>query len=270
MRYLWVLLFAFLMGCDNSEEEPLIWDKSDFYESVPDDIKLVGGIPFNKLFAFFKMEIELKNPFRMGSDDVFYFVKHDSVVATFNGERINLNFEFKEDTVVVSNSLGFVESGRLELTFWGSWYYQDRMEPRYTDGEPVFIETIHQIKSVDIVGELPFKALVGFVENDNDNSVLYIPEIELHDVPERNYRRSGIDYKFELEYGMQYKDFDIKVTPVRIGDKIIRIRYYWVLSPGEKHIFSATAKWYYMDEMENWKACDGFEEYIEKEVVPVE
>lgn len=271
MKYLWmlVLLITVFASCDETEEAPLIWDKSDFEQSVSDDIRLVKSSPFLKSYAFFKMDFVITNPWRMGSDDVFYFVKYDSVVATFNGEQVQLNYDYKKDTIVVHNTNGFNENGQLDLTFWGSWYYQDRVEPRYTDGEPVFIETIHQVKSLDIAGELPFKALVGFVESENDTSKNYIPEIEIKELQERNLRRSGIKYKVELEYHMFYKDFDIKTKPEKLGDNIIKLNYYWVLSPGEKYLFSAAANWYYLDQTGNWQICEGFQEYIEKEVLPV-
>lgn len=257
-----VVLFQ---SCDEDEQD--IWDYSDFEETVnQDDTSLFLDEAISTQYAYFKLQLALSDKIYNAEDGLNYIIEYDSVVLLANGKRIDIDYSINNDTLALLNTEGISEACDGELTLWGSWYYKDSRTTQYTNGNPVFIETINQTMIIPSSGKLPFSSNIVFIESENEGSAYYVPSISLEKELGTIFTNQELNYKYELEGTMVSSSKTTDLVFESNDNQNFQLNYEGNLSDAENYTFKVIANWYIQDNDDNWIKCEGFEETFDKEI----
>jgi len=270
MKYLLIFIITISIFSSCKKEEDYIWDYSDFEKNVDiNKTKLAANYSFDKQYAFFNLSIELDNN-KTNNGEVIYYIEFDSITASSNNNPVDIFNTIYTDRAILYNKESIKESNTVDITIWGSWYYKDIKEPKYTDGSPVFIKPVSEIISIDINPIIPYTILSRFKESVLQNKTYYIPELELVKQEDSSLLKLNVEYKYELSAVLS---IDNNIYDVEINYKnntLIQLLYDGLLEKDENYKFKVIAHWKRKCSSSVWMDCVGFDETLELNTTPTD
>ena len=270
-----ILLFfvAFLLfySCADEQEE-YVW-QDDYFRSKIEDGKheLILTEPY-VLYARSVIGLKLNTKNYHSKDNIAkYTVSFDSVAVSIAEKHLVSDFNLiTNDSISIQIKDSLTEPVEITIEVFGNWYCSEKGDIKFTDGNPIFINTEKEEIKLSYVTKIPFTPTLSNVDPAYDYVLtsLISPSFKTSLIPEQEYLTSTTLFKYKPICIVNGASQEFVLENYAYNDSIVTMYSLDPLKSNIPYQCSLKAQWYSKIGDEEWKKYEGVSPLFTKEIKP--